>query len=268
MPAIPRPTACRRRSSSAAPIRPSLPHRGVPRLRPAAEAGRVQDGGSGLARQQGAEHRHARLEDRRLPRHQLRRHPRDPVPGRTGFGYFPNVGRTRRQGLEAEVNIKSPTLQFQASYALRRRALPRRVAIGSNSPFADGDGNIQVSPGNQLPAIPRHRVKVGVDYAVTDVWKVGGNALFVSSQYLVGDESNQYAKLPSYTVFNLHTSYQVTKNFQLYGRSTTSSTSATRPTDSSSTAKPCPTSPMAAPSSPTRARSARQGRVRSMRGCG
>ena len=31
-------------------------------------------------------------------------------------------------------------------------------------------------------------------------------------------KSNQYAKLPSYTVFNLHTSYQVTKNFQLYGK--------------------------------------------------
>ncbi len=45
---------------------------------------------------------------------------------------------------------------------------------GSNSPFADADGNIQVSPGNQIPAIPRHRVKLGIDYAVTDAWKVGG----------------------------------------------------------------------------------------------
>jgi outer membrane receptor protein involved in Fe transport len=75
-----------------------------------------------------------------------------------------------------------------------------------------------VSPGNQIPAIPRHRVKLGIDYAVTDAWKVGGNALFVSSQYLVGDESNQFAKLPSYTVFNFRTSYQVTSNVQLYGK--------------------------------------------------
>ncbi len=141
-----------------------------------------------------------------------------PVPGRTGFGYFSNVGRTRRQGLEAEVNIKSPTLQFQASYAFVDARFLDALTIGSNSPFADGDGNIQVSPGNQIPAIPRHRVKIGVDYAVTDVWKVGANAIFVSSQYLVGDESNQYAKLPSYTVFNLRTSYQVTKTIQLYGR--------------------------------------------------
>ncbi|WP_407188480.1 TonB-dependent receptor [Bradyrhizobium centrosematis] len=142
-----------------------------------------------------------------------------PVVGRTGFGYFSNVGRTRRQGLEAEVNIKSPTLQFQASYAFVDARFLDPLELGSESPFADpATKTIHVSPGNQLPAIPRHRVKVGVDYAVTDVWKVGGNALFVSSQYLVGDESNQYAKLPSYTVFNLHTSYQVAKNVQLYGR--------------------------------------------------
>jgi outer membrane receptor protein involved in Fe transport len=142
-----------------------------------------------------------------------------PAVGRTGFGYFSNVGRTRRQGLEAEVNIKSPTLQFQASYAFVDARYLDPFELGSESPFADpATETIQVLPGNQLPAIPRHRVKIGVDYAVTDVWKVGGNALYVSSQYYVGDESNQYSKLPGYTVFNLHTSYQVTKNFQLYGR--------------------------------------------------
>jgi outer membrane receptor protein involved in Fe transport len=141
-----------------------------------------------------------------------------PIPGRTGFGFFQNVGRTRRQGLEAEVNIKSPTLTFSASYAFVDARFLDALTLGSNSPFADAGGNIQVSPGNQIPAVPRHRVKVGVEYALTDAWKVGGNALFVSSQYLVGDESNQFAKLPSYTVFNLHSSYQVTKTIQLYGR--------------------------------------------------
>lgn len=142
-----------------------------------------------------------------------------PAVGRTGFGYFTNVGRTRRQGLEAEVNIKSPTLQFQASYSFVDARYLDPFELGSESPFADPvTETIQVLRGNQLPAIPRHRVKIGVDYAVTDVWKVGGNALYVSSQYYVGDESNQYSKLPGYAVFNLHTSYQVTKNFQLYGR--------------------------------------------------
>ena len=54
------------------------------------------------------------------------------------------------------------------------------LQVGSNSPFADDDGNVQVLPGNRIPAIPRNRIKAGVDYAVTDAFKVGGDALFVS----------------------------------------------------------------------------------------
>jgi outer membrane receptor protein involved in Fe transport len=73
-------------------------------------------------------------------------------------------------------------------------------------------------PGNRIPAIPRNRIKAGIDYSVTEAFKVGGDALFVSSQYFVGDESNQAQRLPSYAVFNLHTSYQIDKTFQIYAR--------------------------------------------------
>jgi len=58
----------------------------------------------------------------------------------------------------------------------------------------------------------------GFDYFVTDAFKVGADAIYVSSQYLVGDESNQAAKLPSYTVFNVRASYQINKSLQIYGR--------------------------------------------------
>ena len=131
---------------------------------------------------------------------------------------FQNVGSTRRQGIEAEVSLKSNVVQFHASYAFVDARFLDSLQVGSNSPFADGDGNIQISPGNQIPNVPRHRIKAGIEYAVTDAWKVGGDALWVSSQYYVGDESNQAPKLPGYAVFNLHTSYQVTKNLQFYGK--------------------------------------------------
>jgi outer membrane receptor protein involved in Fe transport len=135
-----------------------------------------------------------------------------------GFGYFQNVGDTRRQGIEAEANLKSSRWQFHASYAFIDARFLDSLTLGSNSPFVDGNGNIQVSPGNIIPAIPRHRIKAGFDYAVTDAFKIGGDALWVSSQYLVGDESNQYPQLPSYAVFNVHASYQLNKTYQIYGR--------------------------------------------------
>ena len=64
----------------------------------------------------------------------------------------------------------------------------------------------------------RNRVKAGIDISVTDAFKIGGDALFVSDQYFVGDESNQAQRLSSYAVFNTHASYQVDKTWQLYAR--------------------------------------------------
>jgi outer membrane receptor protein involved in Fe transport len=141
-----------------------------------------------------------------------------PSPVLQGFGYFQNVGSTRRQGIETEINLKSSTLQLYASYALVDARFLDALQVGSNSPFADANGNVQILPGNRIPAIPRNRIKAGVEYSVNGAFKVGGDALFVSSQYFVGDESNQAQRLPPYAVFNLHASYQINKTFQIYAR--------------------------------------------------
>ena len=141
-----------------------------------------------------------------------------PVPDLQGFGYFQNVGRTRRQGIEAQVNLTSKTLQLYASYALVDARFLDALELDSNSPFADPDGISRSCRAIEFRRYPRNRVKFGIDYSVTDAFKVGGDALFVGSQYFVGDESNQAARLPGYSVFNLHTSYQINKTFQIYGR--------------------------------------------------
>ena len=143
----------------------------------------------------------------------------DPNTSLQGFGYFQNVGDTRRQGIEAQANLKSSRWQFHASYAFIDARFLDSLVLGSNSPAADPTtGNIQVSPGNIIPAIPRQRIKASFDYSVTDAFKIGGDALWVSSQYFVGDESNQEPQLPSYAVFGVHASYQIDKTYQVYGR--------------------------------------------------
>jgi iron complex outermembrane receptor protein len=141
-----------------------------------------------------------------------------PDPVLQGFGFFQNVGSTRRQGIETEVNFKSAKWQFRTSYAFVDARFLDALQLASNSPFADANGNIQVVPGDRIPAIPRHRVKASFDYSVTDAFKIGGDALFVSSQFLVGDASNQAPQLSSYAVFNVHASYQIDKTYQVYGR--------------------------------------------------
>ena len=56
-----------------------------------------------------------------------------------------------------------------------------------------------------------------VDYAVTPALKLGTDVIWVSSQWYIGDQANQNVKLADYWVANLHGSYQITSELQLYG---------------------------------------------------
>jgi len=141
-----------------------------------------------------------------------------PDPVLQGFGYFQNVGSTRRQGFEAEAKLANNSIEMYATYTFVDARFLDALQLGSNSPFADANGNIQVLPGNQIPAIPRHRVKFGIDYAMTDAIRIGADMIYVSSQYFVGDASNQAPKLPGYAIANLHGSYQIDRNWQVYGK--------------------------------------------------
>jgi iron complex outermembrane receptor protein len=142
-----------------------------------------------------------------------------PDPVLQGFGFFQNVGDTRRQGIEAEAKLKSSAFEVYGSYTFIDARFLDALQLGSNSPAAVANGGIiQVMPGDQIPAIPRHRVKAGFDYFVTDAFKVGADAIYVSSQYFVGDASNQEPKLPGYAVVNVHASYQINKTIQIYGK--------------------------------------------------
>ena len=47
--------------------------------------------------------------------------------------------------------------------------------------------------------------------------KLGTDVTWVGSQWYVGDDANQNVKLADYWVANLHGSYQLTKELQVYG---------------------------------------------------
>jgi iron complex outermembrane receptor protein len=137
------------------------------------------------------------------------------IPGR---GIFQNVDATRRQGIEASAEIKSGRWTTLVSYSLIDATYQFTGNIASpNNPSADADGNIAITPGKQIPGIPQHQFKARVDYAVTPAWTVGGNVIAVGSQYYAGDDANQNDKLPAYWIANLHTTYQVSQQMQVFG---------------------------------------------------
>src|SRR5262249_22259905 len=138
-----------------------------------------------------------------------------------GRSYFANVEATRRQGLEAGVQLKTPTWFAYANYSFVDATYQFTGDIGSpNNPSADANGDVHVTPGKHIPGIPQHQFKAGVDYFVTPQWKIGGSFVVVGSQYFIGDDANQNDKLPAYWYANLNTSYQLTTGMQLFALAT------------------------------------------------
>jgi iron complex outermembrane recepter protein len=128
-----------------------------------------------------------------------------------GFGFFSNVGETRRQGIEAGLSYNWHKWTVNLNYSYLDAVFLDNLTLSSNSPAANANGDIFVHPGDTIPLMPRNRVVLDVEYQATPQWSIGADAKFVGSQFLVGDESNQEPQLPAYGVVNLHTALKVNR---------------------------------------------------------
>jgi iron complex outermembrane recepter protein len=141
--------------------------------------------------------------------------------GATNAGYFANVGNTRRQGVELglETHLNPVTLTVRYTFLDATFQSAFSESSPSNS-SADGNGVIQVSPGNRIPANPRHVLKIRADWAVTSRLFVGANLLTSAGSYARGDEDNQdiNGQLPGYTVVNLDGRFLISKGFEVFAR--------------------------------------------------
>ena len=132
-------------------------------------------------------------------------------------GFFQNIGDTRRQGAEAGVKYSGGSWSAYANYSYVEATFRSPLLVPSPShPLRDAAGDIQVEPGDSLPGIPRHRLKLGADYRILPGWTAGLTLSVVSGFYYMGDPSNQLAPIPGYQVFGVRTSYKRSAHFELF----------------------------------------------------
>jgi iron complex outermembrane receptor protein len=135
-----------------------------------------------------------------------------------GRQFFQNGGRTLRQGLEAGAALKWDRWNVYTNFTWVEATFQDSLTLSSPfNPFADPDGKVFVHPGNFIPGIPSYRLKAGGEYRVTDAWMVGGDINVVGPQWLIGDPSNLNPQVPAYWLVNVHSTYQVTKNIEVFG---------------------------------------------------
>jgi outer membrane receptor protein involved in Fe transport len=111
------------------------------------------------------------------------------VASSTTRGFFQNIDRVRRQGIEASGSIALPAgFRIFGSYALIDATYQSAVLLASEMPEPDS-----ARPGDRIPLSPRHRGSIGIEFS-----SVLGKSLLnaqlsmraVSSQFLRGNDRN------------------------------------------------------------------------------
>ena len=132
-------------------------------------------------------------------------------------GFFRNVGATQRQGLELGCSYQAHAWSAFLSYSYVDATFQVPLTLSSPAnPSANAAGMIFVTPGDRLPGIPRHRLKLGFDVDVRPGWTIGASLTAVSSQYYRGDESNQDAPLAGFSVVALHSAWKFDDGVEVF----------------------------------------------------
>ena len=140
--------------------------------------------------------------------------------GSSSLGYFNNVGRTKRQGLDLGLRGSVDKFTWNANYSFIDATFDTDLTMVSqeNALANPTTGEIQVKKGNQLPGIPQHQFKLRTQYQVIPEWSVGANLITYAGSYMFGNENNVTQKelgyggsgrTPGYTIVNLDTQYSL-----------------------------------------------------------
>ena len=142
-------------------------------------------------------------------------------PELIGTGFFQNAGDTRRAGLDVELSGGVKYLGWFVSYRMAAATLESPLTLPGNlevNDAASADGTLAVEPGDRLPGIPRHNVKAGVRYSLTEAWDLAFDAAATSNRVFVGDEGNDQPGLAGYGIANLRSVYRVTDSMEVFVR--------------------------------------------------
>ncbi len=148
----------------------------------------------------------------------------------SGFGYFKNFGKTRRQGIELGINGRRGRWSAGAGYTWLDATFqsPETVQGTGNSTNDAGkglDGTIDIQPGDRLPLIPQHMFKGYGDVRVSSKLSIDVDIVAASGMYARGDENNAHqpdgtyylgpGATPPYGIVNVGARYDLTKWLQL-----------------------------------------------------
>ncbi len=131
-----------------------------------------------------------------------------------GGGFFRNVDKTRRMGVEAQlVGARGPT-RWLFNYAWTDATYESFATLASPVEPA----GVNISPGDQIPGIPEHNLSGSLEVDVFPWWTLGVDTRYRSGQYIRGDDWNRDKKTASYATVDLRTNVTLPWGLTLWAR--------------------------------------------------
>jgi outer membrane receptor protein involved in Fe transport len=156
----------------------------------------------------------------------------------SGFGYFKNFGKTRRQGVELSLSLQpSHGVTVGANYtcldATFRTAEVVNGSSNSSNDSAQGgfpgvDGTIAIRPDDRIPLVPRQMLKLYADFDLGESWSFGADATAVGRSLARGNENGLHQPdgtnylgqgySAGYAVLNVNATFRPTKGVKLFAQ--------------------------------------------------
>jgi outer membrane receptor protein involved in Fe transport len=134
----------------------------------------------------------------------------DEPAGSTIDGFFVNLDKTRRVGLEAATAYTFPRgHSVYLNYSYTRATFQSEAEVFSIRSTDEVDGEPvlnpfptenQVAPGSRFPLVPDHQIKLGGLARIGRSLSLGADGRYIGKQYLRGDEANVTDRLDGYFV--------------------------------------------------------------------
>jgi outer membrane receptor protein involved in Fe transport len=160
------------------------------------------------------------------------------------MGYFSNIGRTKRQGLDLGLSGKLDKFTLSGSYSYIKATYDSSFELSSPSNSSgddpgDDQSKITVNKGMHIPGIPKHQFKFRANYQATPDWSIGVNLIAFSDRYMHGNENNQHqanstdcadrgqneaavvcgkGKISGFAIVNLDTQYNVGGGWKFFAK--------------------------------------------------
>lgn len=125
----------------------------------------------------------------------------DPV---AGYGQNRNIDRTRRQGVEVSLRPRLGKADAWLDYSYTEATFQGRFDLDK----APWPATQTVTPGSEIPMVPRQRLSVGASVPLPRGLRAGAGGQCVGASRFFGDEANLERKLPGYCTLDLDASLE------------------------------------------------------------